>query len=186
VPMSIGLFFEGSYGDEFKLQPRVEDTMLRNRGSRKPWIVLATLLLAVPIAKAQTIGDYGNIGAFNISFELDGTNATNEYVYSTGPDVTGSPVTVGTQLSGWVTWAGVECSGCSANISCYSALDQLNQYQNVTIFSIDTTQSSSAGFSWTPTSPGTYYINCDINYYNNPYLGSLASALTQHIVITVT
>lgn len=137
-------------------------------------------------AHAQLIGIFGNVGPNSISFSLDGQSATNVSQSGSGPDLYGSAITLGTTLSGGVSWKGNRCNGCSANITCYQAQDQTNQYLNSPIISFNAyNYDGFQTFNWSPPSRGVWYINCDINYYNNPGAGNPASALTQHIVINV-
>jgi hypothetical protein len=148
-------------------------------------LVCGFCLLVSGDASAQLIGCYGNPGAGVISFSLDGKSVQNGNGGSGcgGADVHGPSISLGTTLPGGVGWRGNSCRNCSANITCYEAQDGTNQYLNKAIFSINTSGDGNAAFNWTPPSKGTWYINCDINYYNNPG-GSPLSALTPHILIT--
>lgn len=150
-------------------------------------VAVVAFMCATFEARAQLIGNYGNVGGYAITFSLDGQEASNDGPGASGPDLQGRSIALGATLSGAVSWRGNVCNGCSANVSCYQAQDQTNQYLNYAFLDINVYDYNGyQTFTWTPPSTGTWYINCDINYYNNPGAGNPASALTQHVVIDVT
>lgn len=96
-------------------------------------------------------------------------NMDNSYVTQCIGPVTGPNVKVGTELLAGVGAPGIHCNGCSATVTCYSALDSSFQYEESEIFSIYTTQNlEPQTFYWTPPAPATYYVACTVWYHNNP------------------
>ena len=114
------------------------------------------------------VGDVGRAHAQSVcpALKLIADNATVNPCSAE----TGTPVQNGVNVKAAVGTEGVACRGCSATVSCYAAQDQTNQYHNLLIFTIDTTEDlHGTQFTWSPAyGPGTYYLNCQIVYYNNP------------------
>ncbi len=156
--------------------------------------ILFTCLYVVcihPAVHAQLIGNYGFAGQGQLQLNIDGVFAENpggQVLASYGG--TGRSVSAGSSLTAGVVVNGVQCQGCSAQLTCYANTNEFQQTPNPglsIIFQVTTTVNlTPILFSWTAPSPGQYYIFCDVNYYNNPYAGNPASALTPNIIIPVT
>ena len=113
-----------------------------------------------------------NIGAGNLSLDIDGA-----YVLNGESNSTGSSVVAGTTLRGSVTVEGVGGPGGTVTVSCGDYLT------GGTIFTWSTERAGGVSFTWTPTTAGTHELYCSGTWRSAHVNGTVTTA-TAYIPVT--